>query len=79
MGPFGLPSVAALLSVVAWLLMLGVGVLHSAGIAGGTIGYDEAMGVCLCFVPVLLLLMLVHAVLVARAIRASALIDGEQV
>lgn len=77
MGPSGIPVLAVIVSVLAWLLMLAVGVLHSAGIADTTIGFDEAMGLSLCFVPAIVLLMTVHAVLVARAIRIAAVSDGE--
>lgn len=78
MGVFGLPSLAAIVSGIAWALMLGVGVLHSAGIVGTTIGYDEAMGISLCFVPPVVFLMVLHAVLTARAIRLAAVADGER-
>lgn len=75
MGLFSIPSIAAMSSAIAWLLMLGVGVLHSAGLAGTTIGYDEAMGVVLCFLPVALFFVLLLAVSTARAIRIAATAD----
>jgi hypothetical protein len=75
MGLFGVPSLGAIVSSVAWLLMLGVGVLHSAGIAGTTIGYDEAMGITLCFFPIVLFVVLLLAVSTARAIGIAARID----
>lgn len=49
LGP--IPTLGAFLSWCAWSLMLGVGVLHSAGFCSRTIGYDAAMGIVLCFVP----------------------------
>lgn len=75
MSLFSIPSLGAILSAVAWLLMLGVGVLHSAGLAGSTIGYDEAMGISLCFVPIVLFFVLLLSVTTARAIRIAAVMD----
>ncbi len=77
MGLFSIPSLAAILSAVAWLVMLGVGVLHSAGLVGTTIGYDEAMGVALCFVPIAIFFVLLLAVSTARAIRLAATMDKD--
>lgn len=75
MSLFSIPSLGAILSAVAWLLMLGVGVMHSAGLVGTTIGYDEAMGMALCFVPILIFFVLLLSVTTARAIRIAAVMD----
>lgn len=69
---FSIPSLGAILAVIAWLLMLGFGVMHSAGLVGTTIGYDEAMGISLCFFPLVLLVVLIQAVTTARAIGIAA-------
>lgn len=75
MGIFGIPSIAVICSLFAWLLMLGFGVAHAAGLIDTTIGYDTAMGLSLCAVPPVMLMLMVHALLVARASKVMKAID----
>jgi hypothetical protein len=51
------PALGLFLSWCAWSLMLGVGVMHSAGLCSTTIGYDTSMGIVLCFVPPVLFIV----------------------
>jgi len=50
-------TLALFISWCSWALMIVVGILHSAGFTGYTLGYDQASGITWCLMPPVLFLI----------------------